>query len=155
MTRDDRVLGWQWHKLDHVQTIRTTSRQITHQHLITQFLQAGCSSWRPTNPSVKALTAINRKAMNWMCLHTVLHNDRAGYISIHQTIKQRQLLNTSRLRSVDLTFLLCHFNHTRITITETHTAKMSTIFITVGLDCSITLICYTIRTRLTCNALPS
>ena len=27
-----------------------------HQHLITQFLQAGCSSWRPTN-SVKALKA--------------------------------------------------------------------------------------------------
>jgi len=29
---------------------------LPHQHLITQFLQAGCSSWRPTN-SVKALKA--------------------------------------------------------------------------------------------------
>jgi len=27
-----------------------------HQHLITQFLQAGCCSWRPTN-SVKAVKA--------------------------------------------------------------------------------------------------
>ena len=29
-----------------------------HQHLITQFLQAECSSWRPTN-SVKALKAVS------------------------------------------------------------------------------------------------
>ena len=28
-----------------------------HQHLVTQFLQARCSSWRPTN-SVKALKAL-------------------------------------------------------------------------------------------------
>jgi len=31
--------------------------RLPHQHLMTQFLQAGCSYWRPTN-SVKALKAI-------------------------------------------------------------------------------------------------
>ena len=45
--------GMQWHLLDHLQTTCTS----LHQHLITQFLQAECSSWRPTN-SVKALKAI-------------------------------------------------------------------------------------------------
>ena len=36
---DDGVLGWQWHQLDHMQTICTSleTDQIPHQHLITQF----------------------------------------------------------------------------------------------------------------------
>ena len=37
--RDDGVLGWQWHQLDHMQSLN--------------FLQTRCSFWRPTN-SVKA-----------------------------------------------------------------------------------------------------
>jgi len=43
--RDDGVLGWQWHQLDHMQIICTSlQRDNPHQHIITQFLQAGCSS---------------------------------------------------------------------------------------------------------------
>jgi len=48
---------WQWHQLDHMQVC--TSLQ-TDNHANTSplsFLQAGCSSCRPTN-SVKALKAI-------------------------------------------------------------------------------------------------
>jgi len=43
--RDYGVLGWQWHQLDHMQNnlYLAPDRQL-HQHLITQFLQAGCSS---------------------------------------------------------------------------------------------------------------
>ena len=52
--------GRQWHQLDHMQTICTSlqspDRSKPHQHLITQFLQAGRPSCRPTN-SVKALKA--------------------------------------------------------------------------------------------------
>jgi len=48
--------GMQWHQLDHVQTIYTSLLTKAQQKPITQFLQAGCSSWRPTN-SVKALKA--------------------------------------------------------------------------------------------------
>ena len=33
-----------------------------HQHLISQFLQTGCSSWRPTN-SVKAMEKNNNKQL--------------------------------------------------------------------------------------------
>ena len=46
---------WDAHQQDHMQTI-CTSLQTDDQHLITQFLQAGCSSWHPTD-SVKALKA--------------------------------------------------------------------------------------------------
>jgi len=41
---------WQWDQLGHMQICTSL------QHLITQFLQAGCPSCRPTN-SVKALKA--------------------------------------------------------------------------------------------------
>jgi len=39
--RDDGVLGWQWHQLDHMPTICTSLKTDNH---TTQFLQAGCSS---------------------------------------------------------------------------------------------------------------
>ena len=47
----------QWHQMGYMQTICTSlqTRQ-PHQHPNTQFLQAGYSSWRPTN-GVKTLTA--------------------------------------------------------------------------------------------------
>jgi len=51
------MIWWQWHQLDHVQVIYTSLQ--THNHpstLSLNFLQAGCSSWRPTN-IVKALKA--------------------------------------------------------------------------------------------------
>ena len=47
--------------------LATESRQ-PHQHLITQFLKAGCSNWRPTN-SVKALKA---KALKARALKAIL-----------------------------------------------------------------------------------
>ena len=55
--RDGGVLGWQWHQLDHMQTICTSLQ--TDDHISTsslKFFRAGCSSWRPTY-SVKALKA--------------------------------------------------------------------------------------------------
>ena len=52
--RDDGVLEWQWRQLDHMQTCISLQTDNPHQHIITQFIQAGRSSWRPTN-SVKAL----------------------------------------------------------------------------------------------------
>ena len=43
--RNDGVLGWQWHQLDHMQTTYTSLRISTPHH---SFLQAGCSTWCPT-----------------------------------------------------------------------------------------------------------
>jgi len=51
-------MGSEWHQLDHIQITCTSLR--TYNHASTKplnFLQAGCSSWHPTN-SVKALKAI-------------------------------------------------------------------------------------------------
>ena len=53
--RDDGVKGWQWHQLDYMQTVYTSLHTKPNQHLIAEFLHAGCSSWCPTI-SVKALT---------------------------------------------------------------------------------------------------
>jgi len=53
--RDDGVLGWQRHQLDHMQTICTLLQTDNHANTSPlSFLQAGCSSRRPTN-SVKTL----------------------------------------------------------------------------------------------------
>ena len=52
-----------WKAVDHIcKQSAPRFRQITtpHQHLVTQFLQTGCFSWRPTN-SVKALNALCKK----------------------------------------------------------------------------------------------
>jgi len=52
-----------WKAVDHIcKQSAPRFRHITtpHQHLVTQFLQAGCFSWRPTN-SVKALNALCKK----------------------------------------------------------------------------------------------
>jgi len=58
------MMGWQWHQLDHMQIIcKTHSRQITYQYLITQFLWAGCSSWRPTNTTNSQSTEGNNKQL--------------------------------------------------------------------------------------------
>jgi len=43
------TMGWQWHQLDHMQIICTSHQ--TDNHTSTSsliFLQAGCSSWRPS-----------------------------------------------------------------------------------------------------------
>jgi len=50
----EEMMGWQWHKLDHMQIVCTSLR--THNHVSTSslnYLQAGCSS-----NSVKAPKAI-------------------------------------------------------------------------------------------------
>jgi len=51
---DARVSEWQWHQLGHMQICISLQTKKPRQHPITQFLQAGCPSRRPTN-SVKAL----------------------------------------------------------------------------------------------------
>ena len=53
------VFKWQWHQLHHhANNQHLAPDRETHQHLITQFLRAGCSSWCPTN-TVKALKALS------------------------------------------------------------------------------------------------
>jgi len=44
MPMKQEMMGWQWHKLDHMQIIsfRQTTMQAPHQSI---FLQTGCSSW--------------------------------------------------------------------------------------------------------------
>jgi len=51
--RDDGVLGWEWHQLDHMQTICTLLQP--HQHLITQFFTGQMLFQMPNR--VKALNA--------------------------------------------------------------------------------------------------
>jgi len=48
---------WQWHQLGHMQVCTSLQRDSHASTPTTQFLQAGCSSCRPTN-SVKALKAL-------------------------------------------------------------------------------------------------
>jgi len=55
-TRDDRVLGCSGISWT-IRNLHLAPDRQPHQHLITQFLKAGCSSWRPTN-SVKAVKAV-------------------------------------------------------------------------------------------------
>ena len=77
----------QWHQLDHTQTIRTSLQTDNHTNTSSLiFLQARCSSRRPTN-SVKAL-----KAQDWTCsyedmiadrqTHSVSHTHRETHITI-------------------------------------------------------------------------
>jgi len=48
------MIGWQWHQLNHMQLICTFLQTKSHASTLRlYFLQAGCSSWRPTN-SVKS-----------------------------------------------------------------------------------------------------
>jgi len=52
---EQEMMGWQWHQLNHMQIICTSLQTDNHASTASLiFLQAGCSSWRPTN-SVKAL----------------------------------------------------------------------------------------------------
>jgi len=63
------TMGWQRHQLDHMQIICTSLQ--THNHTSTSslnFLQVGCSSWRPTN-SIKAISdnsVKNHYSVSWM-----------------------------------------------------------------------------------------
>jgi len=85
--------GWQWHQLDHIKSFAPRSRQITTPAPITQFLQVGCSFWRPTN-SVRALKIsviawqANFYAMlHWKCKKSraivVKHSVVFCFLSIH------------------------------------------------------------------------
>jgi len=50
-------MGWQWHQLDNMQIISISLQTDNHASTSSlNFLQADCSSWRPTN-SVDALKA--------------------------------------------------------------------------------------------------
>jgi len=55
------MMEWQCHQLDHMQIICTLLQTDDNTH---NFLQAGCSSWHPTN-SVKVLAAV------WYPVYTV------------------------------------------------------------------------------------
>jgi len=101
--------GMQWNKLTTCKQSAPRSRQITTPtpHLITQCLQAGCSSWCPTN-SVKALKATensvhilatpgsmgNKKQIN--CLYT--------YISVHWCQKILSIVQNNTAINIILNF---------------------------------------------------
>jgi len=52
-----KMTGWQWHQLDHMQIIFTSLQTDNHASTSSlNFLQAGCSFCHPTN-GIKALTA--------------------------------------------------------------------------------------------------
>ena len=58
-----KTTGWQWHQLDHIQIIYTSFQTDNHASTSTlNFLQARCSSWRPTN-RVKALKTTPLKVL--------------------------------------------------------------------------------------------
>jgi len=54
------MMGWEWHQLDRMRIICTSVQRLqTDNHASTSsrnFLQAACSTWRPSN-SIKALKA--------------------------------------------------------------------------------------------------
>jgi len=55
--RDDRLLGWQWHQLDHMQTICTSLQTDNHTNTSSlNFYRSVALAEAPTN-SVKALKA--------------------------------------------------------------------------------------------------
>ena len=68
--REQEMLGWQWHELDHMQIIctslQTDNRASTP---ITQFLEARCLSCHPTN-GIKALKA-NVSDINFLKLQLI------------------------------------------------------------------------------------
>ena len=67
-SRDDGVWGWEWHQLNHIQTMCTSLQRDDHINTSSvNFLQAGRSSCRPTN-SVKALKTLE-------CVVTGTHSD--------------------------------------------------------------------------------
>jgi len=44
------MIGWQWHQLEDMKIICTLLQTDNHTNASSlNFLQAGCSSWRPTN----------------------------------------------------------------------------------------------------------
>jgi len=60
---EQETMEWQWHQLDHMQIICTSLHSDNHASSSPlSFLQAICSSCRPTN-SVKALNAVAPKAV--------------------------------------------------------------------------------------------
>jgi len=79
-------MGWQWHQLDHMQIICILFQTDNHASTSSlNFLQAGCSSWRPAN-SVKGLKVIKRTEISQ-------RNPSSPFCS------QRQLMSRENLRS--------------------------------------------------------
>ena len=80
-------MGWQWRQLDHMQIICTSLQTDNHAStsvFITQFLQAGCPSCRPTNDfkALKATSAFRlwrrRQSSPQLCYLHRLHTFSRG-----------------------------------------------------------------------------
>jgi len=94
------MMGWQWHQLDHKQIICTSLQ--TDNHAITlslNFLQAGCSSRRPTN-NVKALKAINTETdyflKNFLLATTSFTHIQAFQLNVHRPTAELAELTMSK-----------------------------------------------------------
>jgi len=73
---EHKMMGWQWHQLDHMQIICTSPH--TDKHASTpplSFLQAICPSCRPTN-SVKALSAYYTRELIKLANFPMVTNDK-------------------------------------------------------------------------------
>jgi len=87
------MIGWQWHQLDHMQIICTTFQTDNHARTPSlSVLQAGCSSWRPTNSVKENAIAggvkcapesrMQQSAPFWREKNTILWG---GHILLHRT----------------------------------------------------------------------
>jgi len=108
-----KMTGWHWHQMDHMQIICTSLQ--TDNHAITSslnFLQARCSSWRPTN-SVKASNEGNRMLICWFvntgfkpqgCGH---YSINSCYIFIHSLRQSVNLNQQSTVKTAHVCVFVC------------------------------------------------
>jgi len=98
-----------------------------HQHLITQFLQTGCSSWRPTN-SFKALKALGHNT-KWQ-LDRFSHFCKAHncFQHTHTHTQRQQNISNNRLNltlciamPLNNTLSLCTHRHCSRLVSRTET----------------------------------
>ena len=84
---------WDGSGISWTNNLHLTPDRQPHQHLITHFLQAGCSSWRPTN-SVKALMACRQSLVDLNnCCWSVRHG--IGWNQLSHDIMLNWLLQSN------------------------------------------------------------
>ena len=91
---DDGIWGWQWHQLDHMQTIYTSVQTDNHTNTSSlNFLQAGRSSWHTTN-SVKAISLVEKfhSKQNIPCISESFHHHNRLKLWVSVSFNNWQIL---------------------------------------------------------------
>jgi len=136
-------MGWQWHQLYHLQIICTSLH--THNHAISQFLQTGCFSWRPTN-SVKTLRTKHlishylEKQLDDLHMANFVQPAmqqcrlvKASYLHKHHQSIQNSPQHSLRFMKVHQTHhMKVHLTHHSVLI---GTRKYAKLTVTYSLDC--------------------